>query len=177
MGNPKPVFVMVTAATCGHCQKLHKRWTPIRKALRDLGSVRIKELNLDTMGSKVADKGYPADMQRYIGWFPTALLFPGDNWDEVMKGKSSKLKGRIMNGKIGNPMPTGSEYSIDEKGLVKWINSVLADPTFSSSFDDDDSKHIIDDGSSASPSTPSKRYIPTSRSAELCRKMNIKTRR
>ncbi len=124
MSSSKPVFVMVTAATCGHCQKLHERWGPIRETIQRLG-IRIKELNLPEMGSRVSEQGYPEDMQRYLGWFPIALLFPGDNWDAVMASREKTLHGAIMNGQVGNDRPHPAVYALDADGLTRWITDTI----------------------------------------------------
>ena len=174
MATSKPVFVMVTAATCGACQNLHKRWSPIRKAIQSLGTVRLVEIQLPDMGAQVVAQGYPADLQRYIFWFPTAFLFTGENWDDVVAGRGKTLDGVILNGIVGNPRPQSGKYSLTSEGLTSWVHDTLQNPKFSSR--------------SKSPSTPSdprsrlfarvqkERYIPTSGSAEICRKMKLKAK-
>lgn len=168
MSDTRPVFVMVTAQNCGYCKALHERWAPIQKALLALGTVRIKELNIPDMRySKVYEQGYPVDMQRYVSWYPTALLFPGDNWNEVMSKKATTLRGRIMNGKVEAPgRPVSDQYSITADGITSWIKDTLADPTF-----------LVGGESKSPPPTPENRNIQTTGSVELCRKMNIKSRK
>jgi len=179
MPTSKPMFVMVTAATCGHCQNLHKRWAPIRKAIQSLNKVRITEIKLPAMDSKIADQGYPADLQRYVTWFPTALLFPCDNWDNVVARRDTKLDGIIMNGIVGNPYPQGSEYGLTEEGITRWINNSLATPKFSadllpSASPADPRSHDTRSRHDTLNHNAHKRYIPTSGSAEICRKLNLK---
>ncbi len=158
----KPVFVMVTAATCSHCANLHKRWTPIRETIQRLGTVRIKELNLPQMSSRVSAQGYPEDMQRYIGWFPTALLFNGDNWDAVMAKREKTLQGVIMNGQVGNPNPLSGVYAMDADGITRWITDMI--PTLK-----------VSDKSKSPKDPPSPKTVPYR--GEICGKLILKSRR
>jgi len=165
----KPVLIVVTAENCGFCKKLHQRWTPIRESIQSLGTVQLKELNVPHFGADVAKQGYPKDMQRYVTWYPTVLLFPGDNWDKVTKGKESKLYGRIMNGEVGNPYPSEQKYNMDSQGITQFIKDVLSDPQFASK---PDKKPQID--------KPNPKNIVVSeeyKRPEVCSKMKLKTRR
>lgn len=169
MFTSKPVLVVVTAANCGFCKKLHQRWNPIRESIQSLEKVRLMELNVSHIGADVSNNGYPKDMQRYVTWYPTVLLFSGDNWDKVIKGEETKLYGRIMNGEVGNPYPSEQKYNIDSQGISQFIEDVLSDPTFGSKPDEkvktteDNSKNIV---------VSNERQQP-----DICWKMKLKTRR
>jgi len=153
---PKPVFVMVTAKTCGHCQNLHKKWGPIRKAIQGLGTVKLTELNLPTMGAKVTDQGYPAGIQKHIGWYPTGLMFDGDVWEQAKAGNVQDMPGLVMD--MRTPLTA--------EGITEWIkNNISKIPKETPS-------------ESKSPEVPkSPMFIPTSGSRKVCGEMNIKPRR
>ena len=177
----KAVFVMVTAETCGACKKLHSDWSSIRKAIENLGAVRIIEIKLPEMGSKVSDqrdsktkKPYPNDLQRYVLWYPTGFLFTGKNWDNVMDGRESTLDGVIFNGIVGNPQPQQG-YSLTDDGLTSWIKDTLRENSKFSLEAAEKSSSPRDPRSSLYARVQNeKMYIPTSGSAEICRKMKLK---
>jgi len=175
MGDSKPVFVKVTAGDCGACKNFQGRWKSIRKAIEDLRAVRIVEIQVKSMmGAKLTDLGYPADLQRYVSWYPTFFLFRGDNWDEAMRGRGGALDGVIFNGIVGNPQPQQG-FSMTAEGLTSWITKTLnEDPRFSSSSAEK-SKSPRDPRSSLYARVQKdKFYVPTSGSATVCRKMKLK---
>ena len=151
----KPMFVMVTADTCGHCQNLHKKWNPIRKAIQSLGTVRVTEVKLPQMGSKVTDQGYPAGIQKHIRWFPTGLMFSGEVWDKAVGGDGEDMDGLVME-------PT---TPLTAESITGWIkNNVSKLPGA-----------VSESKSPAPPSGPM--LIPTAGSRRVCQEMNIKPRR
>ena len=157
----KPMFVMATADTCGHCQNLHKKWAPIRKSIQSLGIVRVTEVRLPKMNSSVTEQGYPAGIQKHLQWFPTGLMFSGEVWDKAVTGGSSgDMEGLTME----------SSTPLTAEGIVGWIKNNI-------------SKLPGGGSESKSPATPREAsnqgptLIPTSGSARICREMNIKPRR
>ena len=77
----KPVFVFVTADNCGYCSIFKERiWTELKNKLVSENRVDIVEINLPTTGSKPDIINYPKDLRRFIGWFPTLILFPASSW-------------------------------------------------------------------------------------------------
>jgi len=174
MTESKPVFVICTAADCGACKNLYNRWGEIRDAIKDLGTVRIVEIKLETRATSVTTKGYPNDLQRYVLWYPTAFLFTGKNWDDAMKDKNTKLDGVIFNGIVGNPNPQQG-YMLNADGITTWIKDTLQNN------DKFSPKHAEISNSPRDPRSSlyarvqkEKYYIPTSGSAAICRKMKLK---
>lgn len=167
--------MIVTAGNCPACQRFHKRWNEIKAEIKKLNKVKIVEINLPTMRDRVVSKGFPKDLQRYVQWYPTAFLFNGEEWNDVMKGKKEKLDGVIFNGIVGNPNPQQG-YPLNKEGLIAWISMALQNPKVKGKAKD--SKSPRDPRSALYALKTSedvgKRYIPTSGSAAICRQLNIK---
>ena len=155
----KPVFCMITADTCGHCQNLNKKWEPIRKAINSLGTVDLKKIKLKTMGSKIPNT-YPAGIQKHLQWFPTGLMFSRDIWNNASRaGNNEDMPGLKME-------PT---TPLTAEGITGWIKNNVSKLQNKS---EDESK---------SPAPPvrelSRSYAPTAGSRKVCREMNIIPRR
>jgi len=116
----KPVFVLATAQDCPACVNFHKTWSQYREQLDKLGLVRTIVIDLPKRSTPVDSKGYPKDLQRYLQWFPTGLMFPGNNWDAVKSGRKSKLEGIVFNGTVGNSDPK-QDYPHTGLGMIEWI--------------------------------------------------------
>lgn len=154
----KPMFVMVTAETCGHCKNLHKKWKPIREAIQSLGTVRITEVKLPKMNAKVSDHGYPSGIQNHLQWFPTGLMFSQEVWDRAVKnGGEEEMPGLVMS----------PQTPLTAEGITGWIRSNVSKLPGSKKSE------------SKSPALPVGRptFIPTSGSRRVCQEMNIKPRR
>ena len=124
-----PVFVIVTADNCGHCRNFkEKQWPFLKQKLQNDGRVKIIEIPLPTMGT-IPGEEYHSDLVKYIGWYPTFLLFNGSTWNNKM----TILKGLIYSGEIVNGKPTyRNGESGDADSIYKWVISRLQDPVITS---------------------------------------------
>ena len=121
--NYNPVFVLVMAKTCGACQNFKRRiWPNLKQELERLNKVDIVEIELSSTNSVVSNTTYHPELKKFIGWFPTILLFTGDSWNN----KSSKLEGIVKNGKLNN---NGVEFvgkpDFSKQSVLEWLNENL----------------------------------------------------
>ena len=123
--NQKPVFVLVTADTCGHCKNFKSTvWPTFESGLKQEGKVRIVHINLRTMGDKIGPEYHP-DIIKYISWFPTVMMFNG-TWDN----HSVPLEGDIFNGPMTSTgKPTG-RTPLTAQNLKEWIDNKLKEDKY-----------------------------------------------
>lgn len=132
----RPVFVLLTAETCGSCKHFkNSTWNSIKKELEKRNRVRIVEINVPSTGSKPDSSKYHPELSRWIGWFPTIILFPSDRWDN----HNSVLTGIIKNGEIKRPntvkdkngdwMPEHVSFvgkmNLSKGDVLKWVDFTL----------------------------------------------------
>ena len=130
----RPVFVLLTATTCGACRIFkRKTWPSLKKALEEKGEVQIVEIEVLDPGSKPDLIKYHKQLYRFIGWFPTMSLYPAERWFN----HSSELIGIVKNGKIvppgkndeGSIVPEHIEpvgkIILSEEDIIKWIDFTL----------------------------------------------------
>lgn len=120
----KPVFVLVTAEDCHHCDDFKKSrtgWPAIKSGLVKNGRVKIVEIHLPTMTSRPSDTYHP-ELAKYIGWTPTMMLFPGSSW----RNHSSELKGVVKNGEFVNgEIDVTGKVNFSKNAMVGWVNDNL----------------------------------------------------
>jgi len=124
----KPVFVLITAKTCGACMNFKKRtWDSLKKELE--GKVQIVTIELPTTQSKPDPQKYHKDLSRFIGWFPTMSLFPSDRWFDP----NSELIGIVKNGKLVPPSGNTPEHvkiigtiDLSKEDILRWVDYTLA---------------------------------------------------
>ena len=120
MTSKKPVFVIVTSGSCGHC-KTYKEKQRVELVNRIKSEGKVNLIEIDLPGSRVEIKPeYHPDLTRYIAFFPQFLLFTGESWDN----KSGRLEGVSINGEMINDKielinkPTKSDTNF----ILNWIN-------------------------------------------------------
>lgn len=123
----KPVLVLIMSKTCGACIGFKRdKWGDLKNYLIKRNDVDIVEITVDPPSTTLEQ--YHPDLAKYVGWYPTILLFSGSNWSN----KSSSLKGFVKNGKLEgdkvtnvpfevNGMKKQIDYSPDSIG--KWIDN------------------------------------------------------
>jgi len=135
--NQHPVFVLITADNCPGCINFKSRiWPSLKSKLESDGKVQVVTIELPTTNSKPDPVKYHKDLVRFIGWFPTMVLFPADRWNN----HSSDLIGIIKNGRMvppskdenGNEVPAHvepiSKFNLSEEDVLKWIDFTINDP-------------------------------------------------
>ena len=96
---------------------------------------KVVEINLPTTGSKPDTVNYPKDLRRFIGWFPTMILFPASSWYNNIGADTEELIGLIKHGKIIPATDTKPEeveqvdknMDLSEGGILKWIDGEEAE--------------------------------------------------
>lgn len=144
----KPVFVLVTAKNCGACAHFKQTWPSVKLELESLGQIRIIEIDVPSIGVHTGDN-FPQDLNRWVGWYPSMLLFNGSSWDTGMKAveemKKSKdmgdktkprtkieLEGSIFRGHFssdGRPEPEEGPM-LNATNISSWVQTELASPKF-----------------------------------------------
>lgn len=135
------VLVIVTAVGCGHCNKIKSDFESIRKEVASIGNVELVHVDLSSTGAKLNTELYPSDLQRYLSFFPMAILFSSSEWEEAQKNTKSpiKLNGIIMNANfnakgfvehLGTTPGVPSKYAIAGGKLSQWINDNIKSPKF-----------------------------------------------
>lgn len=142
--DPRPVFVLTTAKTCGACHRFkHETWDALRSELEKQKKVQIVTVELPDTNTPPDTTTYHKDFYRFLPWYPTMSLFPADRWFN----HSSELIGIIKNGKIVPPGEVLDEKTgkmvhlpehIDRVGnvdlskedILKWVDYTLANDKF-----------------------------------------------
>lgn len=119
----KPVLVLVTADTCGHCVNFKKNeLNNLKQALQNEDKVYLIEINLPNTQSTPGIEYHP-DCKKYIGWYPTFLLFSGSTWFN----HNVPLKGSILNGKFKDDQVIHvGGYKMLTNNIIDWINQELS---------------------------------------------------
>src|SRR3990167_384944 len=93
MNTPVIVVVMETNS------KMARKWEKIKENMeRYIGIIEI----FATDDLFVDNTIYPKDLQRYIRWTPTAIIFMKDNWDTACEEDDGEIKlyGSVFNGRV-----------------------------------------------------------------------------
>lgn len=135
----RPVLLVATSKTCPHCIDFHKFWPDVKQDLLRENKIRVKEISVPTNNSPIDTTGYPKDILRFIGWYPSVSLYKGDVWNQA-ENKGGPLSGLVYNGKLTDEglRPNPSGYKFDKAGILAWIRdniSKLPSSPFSSSIE------------------------------------------
>ena len=114
------VLVVATADNCGHCKNLKARWPEMKKAVQDLKMFKIVEIDFKKTTDPL-DKKWPADLARYILWFPTFMVFKASEWDN-----GGRLNGRVLNGEFldGQLQNKPGAYTSEINSFLAWLKLV-----------------------------------------------------
>ncbi len=124
----KPVFVVLTAKKCPHCNTFLRNWPDLQNVIENTGLVSIIKIDVNSTSDHPTYPQYPADLKNWIGWYPTFFLFRGTSWDIASTNPEAKLEGIIYNGHrkndgTGNQKPEllGREPPTKDN-LLNWIS-------------------------------------------------------
>lgn len=130
----RPVFVLITAKTCPGCVAFKKNtWDSLRDQLEKDNKVQIVTVEVPTTTSKPDPVKYHKDLSRFIGWFPTMILFPSSRWNN----HNSELIGIVKNGKLVPPGTNNDDKFIPEhvemvgkidlskEDVLKWVDYTI----------------------------------------------------
>lgn len=127
---PKGVLILLTAGNCGHCHQFKDNiWYkskdgPLKDKIINDGKVSIIEINLPSTSSTLDNK-YPVDLQRYVSWFPSLMLFTNDDWAAGLNG--APLHGVVYNGTDdGGKVKLSGTKPISRKNILDWIDTETA---------------------------------------------------
>lgn len=136
----RPVFVLLTAKTCGACHRFKNTiWDDLKKELERQGKVQIVTIDVPTTTSKPDPTKYHKSLHRFIGWWPTMSLFPADRW----YNHNSELVGIVKNGKLVPPKevvdkdgkkktipehvePVVGKFNLSKEDILRWIDYTLS---------------------------------------------------
>ena len=123
MASKKPVFVIITSSTCGHCQTFKTKYRDeVASRIKAEGKANLVEINFPTSNA-VPGPEYHPNLVKYIGWFPEFVLFTGESWEN----HSIDLDGVIMAGAgwddKGRPKFNQEESRLDVEGIISWVNN------------------------------------------------------
>lgn len=135
----RPVFVLISAETCPACIKFKaKTWPALKDQLIKDGKVKVEEITLDQTTSRPDPVKYHKSLYKYIGWFPTIILFPAENWNN----HDIPLQGVIKNGKLTpNGVDMVGEINFSKADILKWVDASLKHDIFHSKSQDQHQKH------------------------------------
>lgn len=126
----KPVLVILTSDTCGHCVIFRKGpRVDVLNALRDQDRVEIVEIHTNNSSGDLGAQNHP-DLGSFIAWNPAFLLFTGESWGN----HDTPLIGEILGGKkIGSEIRSilTNRPKHDVNGIVGWVNKTLELDIFS----------------------------------------------
>lgn len=124
--NNKHVFVLVTSLQCPTCINFKNNiWDSLKKKLNQIENLELVyiEIPSNTFNtSNIPDK-YNKDIIKYIGWFPSILLFTGKSWYNLKE----KLVGTVMNGIfIGDELRQDRKIRFHDEEIYKWVKNTLS---------------------------------------------------
>ena len=132
----KPVLVVVTSDDCGHCATFKRLiWDSLKSKLLSNNNIHLIEISIPRMKTPPGPH-YPADLNRWIEWYPTILMFTPKSWNTAMTYKSHPLEGVIFNGKLvdNKAKHCSSEgcptITLNEANFLKWVDDQLKSPVF-----------------------------------------------
>lgn len=119
----KPVFVATFAEEdCSHCREFKKNhWINVQQGLSKL-PMTVVTVELGKRSVKPGQRGFPDDLERYIGWYPTFALFTAKSWKQrgVLEGTVLNSRRDDMGLLVSNPT-----YNLDRDGIVSWVENQL----------------------------------------------------
>ena len=135
-------LIFVTAKDCSACVHYKDRyWNTTESELvtKYEGKLELIKIVLENKHRPQPDpNNYPADLRRFVRWFPTFILIEGKSWqnaDPKITGsnRGSRLEGAVYYGQFVNDIiKQGSNIPIpNSKHLIPWIESTLLMPLFS----------------------------------------------
>ena len=110
------VIIVVTTDDCYHCHK-----PEFLNLVLQLESIyQIDKLNFQSLHNFELPSSYPAELQKYLGWFPTILIFTKKSWNQ-----GSDFVGNVYNGHLVND---NIEYNYSDgpltfENVVTWIKN------------------------------------------------------
>lgn len=130
----KPVLVLITSEKCGACKHFKQKiWPRLGMYLRK--DTRFEVVEIHVMDTANEIRRVHTDLVRFVGWFPTIMLFTGESW------VSTLLKGKVLNGEfIGDrithyqdiPIKIKEQVLLEHRRIYEWIEKTLQDEMFSS---------------------------------------------
>ena len=121
----KPVtLVFITAETCGACKNFKKRKPDIVRAFSK-SNVTIVDINLEDTKISNMPSGYPTNLNKFIGFFPTVLMVDTKEWKESVKGNKTLKNVQILGGEIANNGRVelvNTIYQTTAKGIKNWVD-------------------------------------------------------
>lgn len=121
----RPRLVIVMAETCGHCRSFKSKQLPtLIKNMEKEGKVDVTPVQLPDMSSDISSySNLPKEVQKYVAWFPTFLLF-----NSGVSGTEVPL---VMNGQqVGdsyvpkNPL----DFPMTAQGVADWVSQNSGPP-------------------------------------------------
>ena len=108
-----PILVVITAEGCPACSLfLSQIWPDLR--------TRINSLNVQTLSIDSSQLyQFRKDLQNFIGWYPTLLMFPQSSW----KDTSQDLSGSVYGGYYDpiEKQPKLGNFSLSADEMYEWI--------------------------------------------------------
>ncbi len=127
----KPILLLITATNCSACVSFKEHvWGEAKQKIESLGTVELKQIDLPSTNSQLP-QSLPADVKRYVGWFPTLILVSSSSWN---RGGNSKLDAEVFNGSFVNDVIThgrgNAPYGTNTKGVLDWLSACQQKPIF-----------------------------------------------
>lgn len=124
----KPTLLIVTSQTCSACQAFKRSVQPsLRSKLQRDNRIQVGEIDLPTMSAPIPST-YPAELRKYIGWYPTFILLAPSRGNGV---EGVVFNGKMVNGRINGPV---GNRPISVEGISAWLDEELSgNPLFTTS--------------------------------------------
>ena len=84
----RPVVTIVTAKTCGHCDRFKRDEMSQVVQMFNNENYRVYTIDQPNMNAAFPSQ-YPRDLARYVKWYPTISLFSGQSWNAALSGRGN----------------------------------------------------------------------------------------
>ena len=134
--NNKHILVLVTSKSCHYCKKFKPGiWKSLQNKFEKYPNLKVVEIELETNNSQPSQIEYHPDLNKFIGWFPTLMLFPQNLW----KNYKTTLQGKVFNGEFVFDKKLNKDViayvsrneNFTELSILTWYNTIIKkDPLF-----------------------------------------------
>jgi hypothetical protein len=123
------VLVLLMSTACGHCTNFkNTHLSNLKTQLKsNYPNVKLVELSLPTMSSPIPDE-YPPSLKQFAKWFPTVLMFTGEEWSAAsIEPKQPLTSGYVFNGTFHNGnVDYTPENPMTADAIIQWMNQKIS---------------------------------------------------
>lgn len=114
-----PIFVLVTSEGCPACSSfLSNVWPELKSRLSSAPVSEVLHMQADSV---------PRDIAKYVGWYPTILLFSYQSWHS-----SEQPQGEVFGGFFDGDKVELGDFRPTTDNVIEWVKECASRLTSSS---------------------------------------------